>query len=180
MKKRLWMPFAMFALAMVVLVSPAMAFEFQSTNDANKTAYPHVNLLSTGPGTVTLEFVNPRPFYAFFEYRIDGITPEGRPAHEIVIGDVQYPGVGLDNRGAATEMRVTRTFEAASRVEIRHALGAEQDWYFDWVTFTVGPVGPTDPASKEDCMNGGWEAMGFANQGQCIRYVNTGVDSREP
>lgn len=29
------------------------------------------------------------------------------------------------------------------------------------------------------CKNGGWEEYGFRNQGQCIRYVNTGKDSRE-
>lgn len=35
-----------------------------------------------------------------------------------------------------------------------------------------------DPATKADCMKGGWEAFGFKNQGQCIRFVNTGKDSR--
>ena len=35
-----------------------------------------------------------------------------------------------------------------------------------------------DPASRMDCMDGGWEEFGFRNQGQCIRYVNTGQDSR--
>ena len=29
------------------------------------------------------------------------------------------------------------------------------------------------------CKKGGWEALGFRNQGQCIRYVNTGMDSRD-
>lgn len=28
--------------------------------------------------------------------------------------------------------------------------------------------------SKEQCKNGGYAAFGFKNQGQCIRYVNTG------
>lgn len=37
---------------------------------------------------------------------------------------------------------------------------------------------PDEPESKEDCMNGGFEDFGFKNQGQCIRYVNTGQDSR--
>ncbi|MDP2629222.1 MAG: hypothetical protein Q8P45_00750, partial [Candidatus Harrisonbacteria bacterium] len=35
-----------------------------------------------------------------------------------------------------------------------------------------------DPETKDDCKNGGWEDFGFKNQGQCIRYVNTGQDSR--
>ncbi len=35
-----------------------------------------------------------------------------------------------------------------------------------------------EPTAIEDCKDGGWEAFGFRNQGQCIRYVNTGKDSR--
>jgi len=39
--------------------------------------------------------------------------------------------------------------------------------------------GSTDPETIADCKDGGWEAFGFRNQGQCIQFVNTGVDSRE-
>ena len=35
-----------------------------------------------------------------------------------------------------------------------------------------------EPETRMDCMNGGWEEFGFRNQGQCIRFVNTGQDSR--
>ena len=35
-----------------------------------------------------------------------------------------------------------------------------------------------DPQTKDDCKNGGWEAFGFRNQGQCVRFVETGKDSR--
>lgn len=31
------------------------------------------------------------------------------------------------------------------------------------------------PATKDDCKNGGWAAYGFVNQGQCIKFVNTGT-----
>jgi hypothetical protein len=34
------------------------------------------------------------------------------------------------------------------------------------------------PSTKDDCKDGGWEDAGFRNQGQCIRFVNTGQDSR--
>jgi hypothetical protein len=30
------------------------------------------------------------------------------------------------------------------------------------------------PTTKDQCMNGGWEQLGFANQGQCIAFVNHG------
>jgi len=57
---------------------------------------------------------------------------------------------------------------------------------FGWVL-----DGPEDPnpftnfnavpveGCKDDCKNGGWEDLGFRNQGQCIRFVNTGQDSRD-
>lgn len=31
------------------------------------------------------------------------------------------------------------------------------------------------PTSKDDCKNGGWETFGYRNQGQCIKFVNTGT-----
>lgn len=39
-------------------------------------------------------------------------------------------------------------------------------------------VGQLNPETKNDCKKGGWEEFGFENQGQCIRFVNTGKDSR--
>lgn len=36
-----------------------------------------------------------------------------------------------------------------------------------------------DPETRRDCMKGGWEAFGFEDQGQCIRFVMTGKDSRD-
>ena len=44
------------------------------------------------------------------------------------------------------------------------------------VSIQVNPV--PQPQTDNDCKKGGWEAYGFSNQGQCIRYVNTGKDSR--
>ena len=34
------------------------------------------------------------------------------------------------------------------------------------------------PATKDDCKDDGWENYGFVNQGQCVRFIETGVDSR--
>ena len=42
----------------------------------------------------------------------------------------------------------------------------------------VGVEEPANPQSRMDCMRGGWEDFEFRNQGQCIRFVNTGQDSR--
>lgn len=39
-------------------------------------------------------------------------------------------------------------------------------------------VGSGDPQTKADCMKDGWENYGFRNQGQCVRFIETGKDSR--
>ena len=31
---------------------------------------------------------------------------------------------------------------------------------------------PPAPTTKAQCMNGGWQQLGFANQGKCIAFVN--------
>jgi hypothetical protein len=55
---------------------------------------------------------------------------------------------------------------------------------------TTAPAGFTDatglvmkfisanPRTAEECKDGGWERFGFKNQGQCVRFVQTGKDSR--
>ena len=40
------------------------------------------------------------------------------------------------------------------------------------------PPKPVDPANKEECKQGGWSKFGFKNQGQCVRFIETGEDSR--
>jgi hypothetical protein len=37
---------------------------------------------------------------------------------------------------------------------------------------------PFDPFESDDCMDSAWGFFGFKNQGQCIRFVETGQDSR--
>ncbi len=43
---------------------------------------------------------------------------------------------------------------------------AEGDFHFT-ISFT-----------KDQCKNKGWEAFGFRNQGECVRFIETGLDSR--
>ncbi|HET9452908.1 MAG TPA: kelch repeat-containing protein [Gemmatimonadaceae bacterium] len=40
------------------------------------------------------------------------------------------------------------------------------------------PPPASSPTTKPQCAGGGWAAFGFRNQGQCVRYVETGKDSR--
>ena len=107
---------AIVAIGLVMVAGSASAYDFPSTNDADRAAgLPHVNQVATGPGTVTLEFVNETNSLAFFEYRIDGVTV-GTTAHPVVIGDVIHPGVCVDGRTppACTAGPIVRTFSPRS------------------------------------------------------------------
>lgn len=47
--------------------------------------------------------------------------------------------------------------------------------FTNWHEFEVEAC---QPVSQNECKQGGWMDFGFRNQGQCIRFVNTGQDSR--
>jgi len=54
---------------------------------------------------------------------------------------------------------------------------------YDDLTYGVPAADPEgepgeDPVTRDDCEKGGWQAFGFRNQGQCVRFVETGKDSR--
>ncbi len=40
------------------------------------------------------------------------------------------------------------------------------------------PPRPLEPVAKEECLKGGWSNFSFRNQGQCVRFIETGIDSR--
>jgi len=65
------------------------------------------------------------------------------------------------------------TLTAREHVDVRMGFGAEKDERFDWTRFYVLSLD-----NKDQCKDGQWQAMGFKNQGQCVRYVETGMDSR--
>lgn len=58
---------------------------------------------------------------------------------------------------------------------------------FDNISLTVGTADPQDPQDPQPktgtvdhtaCLKGGWSDLGFKNQGQCVRFAETGKDSR--
>lgn len=149
------------------------SFDAPSTNELNMNQQvpgrigqpaPYVVWDGIDVGEVTLRFVNPAPGLAFFEYRIDGQTVGTNP-HPVVSGDVVHPGVGV-----ASGTETQRTLQADGFVEVRLALGGERDWDFDWTLFEV----PNSAEARDACKDGGWQELGFTNQGLCIRWANTG------
>lgn len=51
------------------------------------------------------------------------------------------------------------------------------DYAVRWSNFGYGDLF-ANPESKDACKHLGWQTYGFANQGLCVQYVNTGNDSR--
>jgi len=115
---------------------------FPSTNELNKNGQntyrpgvigPHVNLVSTGVGEVTLEFVNPESYMACFEYMTDGDTSQST-------GPNYHPDVGtLYPYHCLTSETQVHTISADMFVEVRLVFGAERDWDFEWTKFNVIP-----------------------------------------
>jgi len=106
-----------------------------STNDINRTnGWSHVDVVSTDVGEVTLEFIQPRDFWACFEYRTDGDTTQkiGDDNYNSDITDGLYPYTCL-----STIDSETMTIQANEYVEVRMVFGGETDERFDWTRFDV-------------------------------------------
>jgi hypothetical protein len=139
-----------------------------STNDANADkGWAHVLYVSNDIGQVTLDFISTRSFASCFEYRVDDVAPAGTANYNADITDGLWAFYCVNNSTR------TETISAQQYVDIRMVFGAERDERFDWTRFYV----PTTEYSKETCKSS-WQSMGFRNQGQCVRYVETGKDSR--
>ncbi|HEX2792371.1 MAG TPA: hypothetical protein VHO23_01470 [Candidatus Paceibacterota bacterium] len=136
-----------------LLLAPAAALDpFPSTNAQNQVnGYPYVEFVSATTDSVTLNFVNPKPQTYYFEYRIDGLVPSGRPsnynpckesatplngacggARYIADDEIAYP-----THSVAGNLTNQVTIPAGSTVEIRMTFGPERNYDFDWITFDV-------------------------------------------
>lgn len=163
---------------LVMLAAVALPFVSQaainvvtpSTNDINRTnGWAHVDEVSVGIGVVDLEFISERNFFSCFEYRTDGdISQSIGTNFNSAVTDGLYPYTCRNNNSQVLSIN------ANEYVEVRMVFGAEGDERFDWTRFNV----LSDATEKADCFDGGWEEFGFKNQGQCVRFVETGKDSR--
>lgn len=152
-------------------------YVFPSTNETNiANGWSNVtwNADDAGLGEAPLKFEQPRGFLACFEIRIDDQDPNGEPP---TTGNTNWNPSIQDGQwelrclGPTPYLSIPHeeTFTAISHVDVRLSVGGERDERFDWTRFYV-----MSADSKDDCQNGGWQTLGFANQGQCIRFVETG------
>lgn len=140
-----------------------------STNEENvANGWANVQFVDVAVGSVTLAFEQPRSFAACFEYRADDeATSDPRDNFNTDVTDGLWPFLCLN--GSSDEFSYT----ANSHVDIRMVFGAERGERFDWTRFYVLSL-----ENKDQCKSGVWEELGFRNQGQCVRFVETGKDSR--
>jgi hypothetical protein len=95
----------------------------------------HVLLESSDVGEVTLKFVNPTRWEAFFEYRVDSGPSLGVTPHPTIPGTFEFAFETL-----APNSFAILTYLVSEHIEIRSAFGVERDWDFDWTKFAATPV----------------------------------------
>ena len=109
-----------------------------SQNDYNRdNGWPHINWEIDGL-EITFEFVNPTPHAFVFDYRIDGEDGEEHAWSGIVIGEGELEGeeIGLwYNPVTVIDGTHEVTVTAEEEVWVGMRVGAEQNWYLDWIKF---------------------------------------------
>ncbi|MBX4191906.1 hypothetical protein KW798_00235 [Candidatus Parcubacteria bacterium] len=80
----------------------------------------------------------------------------------VSVGDTSASDVGLDGY--------------LDRVVVNRDSNGET--VYDFERDVPPPPTPASPTTQSQCKNNGWQAYGFKNQGQCVRYIETGKDSR--
>lgn len=144
------------ALLVIALLFPMTALAegeapWPSTNEANRAAgdKPYVALKDSGMGWLELEFVMPRDFAAVFEVRIDNAPPTDGDhwarEYDFIPDDEKVYSPYYVVIGESRTERIT----ASEVVAVRHAAGAESDYYFNWVYFPV-PVSRFDYAAPAE------------------------------
>jgi hypothetical protein len=94
-------------------------------------------------------------------------------------GDTHGPGVFCGNDTVFGGTAGNCTYTAAGVYTVTILVDDDDDGHgIETFEVVVVPEAPVNPVTKDNCKNGGWMAYGFRNQGQCIRFVQTGRDSR--
>ena len=120
------------------------------------------------------------------------VTGPGATGAPLKTGDVALPGssiefcVPIEGPMTLTVVRSDATISydghgshhpvgSDTLVVIFDATASLPSWT---VTFGKGVNPTSSPTDKSQCMKGGWSQFGFKNQGQCVRFIETGKDSR--
>lgn len=138
-----------------------------STNEQNKAnGWAHFDVVDIRPGEVDVELVHPQQGgFACFEWRVDGAPPNATTNFNPDVEDGLWPYACPPPGPSAMLL----TLSANETLEIRMVFGAEWHERFTWtpVALTADEPQETHPPD-EVCKKGGWQGLGFRNQGQCV------------
>ena len=155
-----------------------------STNYENMQAGQfHFDVLEVTPDSITIEFNSGTegggdPFTLCYEVRTDGegLDPAGAHPNPLVQDNYYEDGCMWIYLKYGPTI-IEKTYAAESHIDIRYAYNSyvyvPDIYYFSWTRVYV-----LKPRAIGECKQGGWREFGFRNQGQCVRFVNTGVDTR--
>ncbi len=80
----------------------------------------------------------------------------------ISVGDTSASDAGLD--GYLDKVVVNRDSNGVTTYDLERDLPP--------------PPPPAQPTTKDQCLKDGWKSYNFKNQGQCVKFIETGKDSR--
>ena len=141
-----------------------------NTFDANYSAAPTVVFsgglvipATTGTGSVDM-----------FDFCIDFTTEYVHPAGSNLVVEIinssstslTHPKDACSASAGCTTRRVVAFSASATTATLADNTGLIMSFF------------TADPTEKVDCTEGRWMDFGFRNQGQCIRFIETGKDSR--
>ena len=153
-----------------------------STNYENMLADQfHFDVLEVTPDSITIEFHSGpgfgglKPTQRCYEVRTDGEGLDSTGTHPNPLVKDNYYLNGCAVIFGTDPVVFTKTYGAESHIDIRYAhdYRLPSDHFFSWTRVYV-----LKPRAIGECKQGGWREFGFRNQGQCVRFVNTGVDTR--
>jgi len=125
----------------------------------------------------------------------DSLSPSVFPNQQFRM-DIVDPVAPIDALGAAVLMNVYQTrpgdppisagyltvtadLSAFNGMAVRLRFAeADNQFFFNAGVDDVSVIAQVNPTDEAQCKQGGWEAFGFKNEGQCIRFVETGKDNR--
>jgi hypothetical protein len=149
------------------------------------TAY--LAVVDDGSGTNNVLLGTSDPSLGAYENQIQLPLPASSVSISSLVFDATVPAelIAYDaagnQLGTATFTSSIWTTETVTADGIDHiglkSAGFSNLWDNLTVDYMIG--GPGDPATKNDCKNGGWDTYQFKNQGQCVRFIETHKDSRK-
>jgi hypothetical protein len=99
------------------------------------------------------------------------------PASDLTLNAYDGSGNLVDSASSSTK-NAWVTLSVVGDIQ-RIGIASDQgNTFIDNLTITSAPAAASDPTDAHQCKGGGWLGFGFKNQGQCVRFVETGKDSR--